>query len=818
MPNVEKSNKDKKNTKGKKKKKSHKVLKVFLFTILIMILIGLGLIVGFVMSILNGAGALSKSDFEISNFTTVIYDKYGEEYASLYSSENRFYSSYNEMSPYLPKAFIAIEDERFETHFGIDVKRTGAAIVKFITTGNSDFGGSTITQQLIKRVTEDNDRSWQRKAREIVRAIQLETWLSKQQIIELYMNIIYLGEGAYGVETAAYTYFNKSASELTIAEAALIAGLAQAPEGRNPYVNPESAKARQELVLGKMKECGYITSEEYNEAIEQELVYTKGTLESSSSNSYFVDAIIEQLIEDLKEEKGITSVMAQKMIYSNGLKIYTTIDPEIQDALEEVYMDEKYFTLKTGEYDPKLQSAMVIIDYKNGDVVGLIGGAGQKTTLRGLNRATMMTRAPGSTIKPLAVYAPGIDTGAFTAASTFDDIPTTFKFSTTTWTPSNSYKGYRGLTPTRKAIEISSNIIAAKAFQEVGATTSMTYLKNFGITTLTNADAYPAALALGGLTKGISPLQHAAAYGTIANSGIYLSPKLYTKVIDRNEETILENVSELREVLKPESAYIVTDMLRDVIRGVSATGSSAALPNGMPVAGKTGTTNDSKDRWFAGYTPYYVASTWVGYDIQEYVNMSGNPAAKIWQAVMKKIHEELPTKSFEKPSGIVSVEVCEDSGLIATDLCRTDRRGDRTKTEIFSKATIPTEECHIHVAAPVCPDTFKLANPTCLREVGTVDIVCINRNYEEAPETLPNDYEYELPLEYCEFHYCEKDEYGNYITSNFDDEEEDENDENKTWEDFIGDNGENNNDNLINNSGEESKEGKNENQGFWWEE
>ena len=458
--------------------------------------------------------------------------------------------------------------------------------------------------------------------------------------------------------------------------------------------------------------------------------------------------------------------------------------------METVYKDEKYFKLSNGKYDPNLQSAMVIIDYRTGNVVGLVGGAGEKTTQRGLNRATMAKRAPGSTIKPLAVYAPGIDSGIFTAATTFDDIPTTFKVGTTVWKPSNSYRGYRGLTSVRKGIEISSNIIAAKAFMEVGATTSMTYLKKFGISTLTNADAVPGALALGGLTQGIYPIEHAAAYGTLANSGIYLSPKLYTKVLDKYDEVIIEKTSELREVVSPQTAYIVTSMLKDVITGISATGSAASLPN-MNVAGKTGTTNSSKDRWFAGYTPYYVGSVWVGYDQQKVISVSGNPAAKIWKAVMLKVHEGLQNKAFTRPDGIVERDICVDSGLLATDLCKADRRGDRTKTEIFDKNNVPTEECTTHVYATVCPETFKKPNPTCLKTVGTIQIVCIDKKYTEKPSVLPNDFDYAIPMDYCEYHYAEKDENGNYITSN------------DTTEDN------NNSGNSGNNNNEEKT--------FWWE-
>ncbi len=796
MPDKGKTN-DSKKSKKKSKKTSRKIWKIILITFLIVFVVGIGLAVGAVVAILNGAGALSRADFEISDFTTVIYDKDGNEYATLYNEENRYYSSLDDMSPYLPKAFIAIEDERFEQHFGIDVKRTGAAVLKFITTGNSNFGGSTITQQLVKKVTKDDDHSWQRKAREIVRAIQVEQWLTKDQIIELYMNIIYLGSGAYGVETASYTYFNKSSADLTIAEAALIAGLAQAPEGYNPYNQPEKAKNRQKLVLGKMLECGYIEQAQYDEAIAQELVYEKGTLESTSSNDYFVDALIDQLVKDLQEEKGVTKIMAQKMIYSNGLKIYSTIDPSVQSAMENVYSDESYFKLRNGTYDPELQSAMVVIDYSKGNVVGLIGGAGQKTVLRGLNRATQTYRAPGSTIKPLAVYAPGIDNGTFSAATTFDDIPTTFKVGVTMWSPHNSYKTYRGLTTVRKAIEVSSNIIAAKAQQAVGSDVSISYLKKMGITSIDDSrDVYPGALALGGLTKGMSPYEHAAAYGSLANCGIYLEPKLYTKVVDREQETLLTKTSELREVVSQDSAFIVTSMLRDVITGANGTGGSAQLPNGMPVAGKTGTTNESMDRWFAGYTPYYVASVWVGYDQQKTVNAAGNPAAKIWKAVMKEVHSGLSatnypkTTSFTKPSSVTTVEVCADSGLLATDLCKNDPRGDRTITEYFSKDQVPTEECSTHISVQVCSDTLLLPNPTCLEKHTLVNKVCIDRKYEEKPSSLPADFDYEVPFDYCEYHYCPKDEDGNYITNNkypsgwegnfdFDDEDEDDDNDKK---------------------------------------
>lgn len=745
----------------KKKKKSHKVLKFFLRAIFWGILIVLGLGVGVIYSLFKGAGDLPMEQFEINNFTTIVYDKDGKEYARLDSRENRIYVTLDEMSEYLPKAFVAIEDERFYEHKGFDLKRTAAAVVTFITNrGKSDFGGSTITQQLIKKVTSDDSRSWQRKVREIVRAIQAEQKMSKDQIIELYMNIIFLGENSYGVETAAHTYFNKSAKDLTIAECAMIGGLAQAPSSVNPFSNLEAAKKRQQLVLGKMYELGFITEEQYNTAKEEELVVNKGSMSSNSSNSYFVDAVVEAVIKDLANELGIDKGEAQRMVYTKGYNIYTTVDPKVQKAMEEVYTDPKYFKLANGQYDDKLQSAMVVVDYAKGNVVGLVGGAGEKTTLRGLNRATMSYRQPGSTMKPMGVYGPALEKGIITAASTYDNAPTTFKMGASTWTPKNSPNTYGGMTSIRKAIASSINVVAAKTFFDLGAAASRNFLLKLGITSLTSDDLYPAALALGGLTKGICPIEHAGAYSTFANGGIYIEPKLYTKVVSRKGETVLEKISEVRQVMSKQNAYILTDMMKD---GVNyGTGTEANLGS-MPAAGKTGTTNDNYDRWFAGFTPYYEGSVWVGYDTQKKISVSGNPASRIWKGVMSKIHEGLEVKAFPKPTGIVTAAVCADSGMLATDLCKNDRRGSRVKTEIFAAGTVPTQYCTMHVTAEVCPETFKLMTPKCYESTHPISIVCIDKGAKGTPNTKPGDYEYMVPTEYCTYHGGVQDENGNWV-------------------------------------------------------
>ena len=734
-----------------------------LYLLVLLLVVGLGGAFGVWIAMENGVGIYPKEMFEISNFTTTVYDINGDVYTELDGLENRTYATINEVSPYLPKAFVAIEDERFYDHSGVDIKRTAAATFKYILSkfgaGDSDFGGSTITQQVIKKVTGEEDRTSLRKAKEIISAFQVEKWLTKDEILELYMNLIYLGEGSYGVETAAYTYFGKSAKDLTPAQCALIAGLAQAPEGKNPYKHPEEAKERQRLVLMKMNELGFITDEQYEEAKEEELVYTRGNIELASSNTYFIDALVDQCIKDVMEEKGVTKQMASAVVFNGGLKIYSTLDPKVQEVIDKVYMDESYFKTRQG-YDPDLQSAIVIIDYKTGNVVGLCGGAGEKTTLRGLNRAVGMTRQIGSNMKPIGVYGPGLEMGTLTSATTFDDVPTTFKVNGTAWSVKNYDRGYRGLMNIRRAIELSENVVAAKAMMEkVGTEYSYQFLQKLGISSLTDVDKKsPAALSLGGMYKGVSPLELAAAYGTIANKGVYIEPRLYTRMDDRNNQLYLKKTSTVRDVMTAENAYILTDMMLGVTTSSGGTGQAAKIRSGkIDVAAKTGTTSDDKDRWFSAYTPYYVASVWFGYDTPKYLNIATNPGTKVWHDIMAEIHKDLPDAKFseEKPSGVQYVAVCRDSGLLATDACKQDKRGSRVYNALFNtmNGSVPKETCKIHEFVEVCPDTFLLPTDSCRAQVGTVKISRINRHYKAGQPTVkPSDYDYEVPNQYCELH------------------------------------------------------------------
>lgn len=744
-----KSNNDNinKTNKTSKKRKSKRVFKRVFLTIFCLIIICMLIGVGLIFGIMRGTEKLTKEDLIYQNLTTFIYDKDGNEYYAVHGEQNRIIASLTEMSPYLPKAFIAIEDERFEKHFGIDIKRTGKAVLEYVfNKGNSSFGGSTITQQLVKNITGDKASSGvegaMRKLREWVRSVEVETWLTKDEIMELYLNIIYLGDGAYGVQAASYTYFGKDVKDLTLAECAVLAGITHGPESYDYNKAPEKIKERQEVVLTKMYELQMITEEEYNQALSQELVFNRAVV--TSSTPYIVEAVIDQVIKDLQEEKDISKELASKMVYSDGLKIYTNIDPKVQTAIEKVYNDESYFPMDKS-YNERPQSAMVIMDYKTGAVVGLSGGAGSKVE-RGLNRATSSARQPGSTIKPIAVYAPGINEKSFTAATVYDDIPTTIggiSFN-------NSGGSFAGLTTVRKGLEKSTNIVAVKAMQDLGINTSYNYLKKLGISTIDERDK-GIATALGGVTNGIIPLEMCGAYATIANKGTYIEPMLYSKIIDKNGQTIIQKQPYTEKVFTEQATYITMDMMRDVIRGANGTARGINI-GGNPVAGKTGSTDDYKDRWFCGITPYYVGTVWYGFDSPKTIHSGGsNPASKIWNAVMKDIHSGLEVKSFEKPSGIVTETICIDSGKLATDLCSQDSRGNRTKTEMFIKGTVPSGSCETHVSTMVCSESNELVCEFCPLE-SQVSKVFIQRAVDDGSSASAGDNGYSVPKTICQIH------------------------------------------------------------------
>ena len=760
------------NKKDKTKKKTYKLkpkvkkaIKIMLITLCFAILVAVGIFCGKVFGVIKDA-KLGIENFVIKNENSILKDKDGIVIATLTGDENREIISISEMSPYLPKAFVAIEDERFYKHGGVDIKRSFAATVKYalskIGIGSASYGGSTITQQLVKNATKEKDRTWERKVKEMARAYYLEEQMSKDQILEQYLNLIYLGGNTFGVEIASNYYFSKSAKELNLAEASFLAGINNSPEYYKPFSEEEADKTkiknRTLTVLSKIYELRdveelTITDEEYNEAkqqIEEGLVFQKGTIRQNVY-SYHSDAAINQVINDFMEKNDWTYKYASMYVASSGLTIYTTQDSGIQKQMEEVFADTKYQIKskktknKDGEYVSS-QAAMVLIDHKTGNVLATVGGLGEKTAF-GLNRATQSVRQTGSAMKPLAVLAPGIDSGIITAATVFDDVPTSFG----SYKPKNSGRVYKGLLTTRYAIESSQNIPMVKGLQMIGIERSINFLKSVGITTLDDEKDTKLPLALGGLTHGISPLEMAGAYAAIANDGVYITPTYYTKVEDSDGNVILKAKQETRTVMSSAAAYVVKEVLTQPVKAGTAT--NCKISN-MSVAAKTGTTDEGNDRWLCGFTPYYTAAAWFGYDQPETVRYSGNPAAHIWAAVMKPIHSTLESKYFSntRPNGVVSVKVCRDSGLIPTEACTHDQRGDRTYTEYFVKGTEPKETCSCHVMVDICEDTGLLANEYCTNRVTKVFITRPNADTDLSWQSA-RDKDYMLTIkEMCTKH------------------------------------------------------------------
>lgn len=715
----------------KKKKpntKKRKIIKRVLIGILLLILISAGVAFGILYGVVKEA-KLSVSDMALKYENSIVLDKNGNVIAELSGDENRDFVTISEMAEYLPTAFISIEDERFYEHMGVDIKRTIGATAKYalskIGIGSSSYGGSTITQQVIKNITEEKDRTWQRKVKEIARAYYIEQELSKDQILELYLNLIYMGGNTniYGVEVASNYYFSKSAKDLDLAECAFLAGINNTPNSYDPFIednskNLEKIKTRTKTVLNKMNELGKIkTKEEYDSAIakvESGLTFTKGTV-VENIYSYHTDAAILQIINQLMEEKGLNKNAAELYLYSGGFTIYTTQDTNLQNIMQTEFENDKYLVSgrdknKDGTLvNEHSQAAMTLIDHKTGYVLATCGGLGQKTTSLGLNRGTQLVKQTGSSMKPLAVVAPGIDKGIITGASVFDDIPTSFNGGT--YNPKN-YSNYRGLVTVRYAIESSQNIPMLKAIQKIGPGTSLEFLKTLGLSKLEESDNN-LQLALGGLTHGASPLEMAAAYGAIANDGVYIEPTFYTKVVDSDGNTILEPKQESRTVMSAAAAYVVKEILTQPVKSGTATTCSIS---GMSVAAKTGTTDKDNDRWLCGFTPYYTAATWYGYDRNETIRgWSLSPATQLWAAVMKKSHSGLEGKSFSeaRPNNVVTATVCKDSGLLVTDICKEDPRGNRSYTEYFVKGTVPNKTCECHVKVDICKETGLLANEYC---------------------------------------------------------------------------------------------------------
>ena len=703
------------------------------------------------------------------NQTSVIYYQDREsgqwkELQKLYDSENRTWVPYDELPENLIKACVAIEDKRFFEHQGVDWITTGKASVKlFLGTGSA--GGSTITQQLIKNLTDNKEITIRRKITEIFRALQFEKNHSKEEILELYMNVIYLGEGCYGVQSASHVYFGKDVGELSLAECASLIGITNNPSLFDPYYRPANNRERQLTILGEMLEQEKITREEYDTAVAQEMVFTNKSAaeegEYDSGNgyySYFADQVIRDVLADMMEQTGYSYVIAKKMLNSGGYSIYCTMDPAIQDSVDEVY--ENLDNVPKTTSSQQLQSGIVVIDNASGDIVALSGGVGQKTGSLTWSHATQSKLSPGSSIKPLSVYGPALDIGIITPATVLDDSPYMIleEEQKTPW-PKNQNGRYSGLVTAQNALSQSLNTIAVRITAQMGPKYSFHFAKEkLGLSTLveeleiggkTFTDIALAPMSMGGLTEGVTVRDMTTAYASIANGGIYRRARTYTEVKNSSGKTVLNKEQQTHTAMKPTTAWYLTNMMN--FAATYGTAAEANLGN-IAVAAKTGTTTSDRDRWFAGFTPYYTGVVWCGFDQPEEVvltNSYTNPSLALWRKVMSSVHKELPAKQFSTMPDAVACTICLDSGLLATDACKHDVRGDRTYTMTLLKRDCPTDYCTAHVLSTLCEQTGDVATPYCPVTVGVqpkqVSYLRMNR-YFSMENVAVADQMYVLPM------------------------------------------------------------------------
>ena len=731
-----KVNKKTPNNKNKKPNKVWKVIKIILITLLVLgILAGIilaGIVAGLLLGLFGSEFKLTRDDLVISYSNSEVYNADGKLVATLAGDEKRKIVSMSQMSKYLPKAYVAIEDERFYKHTGVDIKRTAAATITYaLHAGKSSFGGSTITQQLVKNITKDDEDTATRKVKEMAKALQVEKIISKDEILELYLNIIFVGgNNIHGVALGAEYYFNKNVSKLSLAECAYLAGINNSPNMYHPFSkkadDKNKIKTRTKTVLNKMLELKFINKDEYDKAIAQVdkgLKFKKGKLTSGQVYSYITESAIDEVVHQLMEEKNMSKAMAETTIYGSGLKIYTTEKSSYQKIMQKEMKKDKYIIKVRGKKTPS-QAAMVMMDQKNGQVVACMGKLGKKTTNGDLNRCTQILKQTGSSFKPLSCVAPGIQEGVITSASGFTD--KAIKYTGSSKTVKNYYLGYKGNMNLRYAIAISCNTVQVQIMQKLTVAKSKEYLKKMGFAHLTNLESE--ALALGGLRQGATPLEMAAAYATIANGGTYIEPTFYKKVVDSSNNVILKPHQKKTRVLSEGTAYIVSDILKEPVTGKGGTAKYCKI-SGIDTAAKTGTTNDDYDRWLCGFTPYYTAAVWYGYDKNREVNYSGspsNPAGGIWSAVMKECHAKLKNKKFKKPNDIVTATVCTKTGLLPGSGCP-------RATDYFVKGMAPKKRCTGHSDGRkvlICSETGLLAvEGACPK----VDVVYFDKDDKDIP-------------------------------------------------------------------------------------
>lgn len=618
--------------------------------------------------------------------TSFVYDSEGNQIAKLTGNENvdRVYVPYsNVRNTYIDEAITSIEDERFYEHSGIDLRRIGSALLSALANGGTaQYGGSTITQQTVKLISGEDEHSTSRKVQEWFSAMELEQDLSKDEIMELYINLAPMGNNYVGIQAAARNYFGKDASELTLPECAFLAGLPKSPSYYNPLreTGRRNALRRMRIVLGKMYELGKITEEEYEDALNTELVFrTTQRTTSQDINSYFAEYAINEVINDLAEARGISTSLATTIIYNRGYHIFTTLEPDVQAVLDEAFLNRDLFQTDPSilvNLPEKPQAGMVVINVQTGAIAAMQGGYGRKTVNLGLNRATSAHRSPGSSIKPIIDYAPALELQLIAPGVIYVDQESHFDISNPDriW-PLNADRSYAGPMSVRDAVAKSKNTIAVMVWNDIGGDHALSFLALQGIDR-TDEGAYPAQ-AIGAFTVGMTPLEMAGAYNTLASGGTYTEPYAYTVVIDSDGNPVLTHTPNSHRVYSAETCFLMSDMLEDVITNGTASSYCSVITNSngerIATAGKTGTTDDNLDKWFCGYTPYYAAAVWYGYDnrLRQTVIPSGDRsnAIRIWYYVMSRIHQDLPPIEFYRPDTIISVEACS-SGYYATEYCR----------------------------------------------------------------------------------------------------------------------------------------------------
>ena len=716
-----------------------KLIAFFLLTGLFCALI---LSTAFVIYAVRGIDATLDMDMLIENQgrTTKLYytDADGNavemEDERLIGSENRIWISLENIPVEVQNAFIAIEDHRFFEHKGVDVRRTAGAVLGFFSSGAKQYGGSTITQQLIKNLTGDNSISPKRKITEIMRALELERHLTKESILELYLNTVYLAEGCYGLETAAETYFGKSASELTAAEGASLAAVIQYPTKYDPIRNPENNRGRRDTVLWRMHELGLLETEAYEENISAPTVLRLGEKhEDGAKNSWFTETVIEDVIRDLSEKYGLSRTAASRMLYNGGLSVYTTMDKKMQALVEEYYENIENFP--TSEQGARTGSAAVVIDPKSGRLLAVAGGTGEKKSDRIFNLATQMLRSPGSVIKPISVYAPALERDIITWASVYDDVPVTFTKEGggySLW-PKNNPRVYAGLTTVNAALCRSTNTVAVRILQQLGEKTSFDYARSLGLSHLIErengadgkllSDVAAAPLALGAVTRGVSVREMTGAYTALACGGVYHEAVSYTAVYDKDGKLLLSNDLQGTRVFGEDTADIMTRLLQNVV--AVGTAADITLQKTLPVAGKTGTSNANTDRWFIGYTPDLLCGVWCGYqDARDIGTYKKNPAVLVFDGLLTRIYAKNGAETatldkantFAQSENVVRCLYCKDSGELPTSACAHDLRGHRLEYGYFKRGTEPTARCDTHILVDYDSRTRSVAAPHCPSE------------------------------------------------------------------------------------------------------